>query len=156
MEENYREEKMRPLRTQLVILWRKENLPYSSTLFITAVLPINVFVCLWDLSSLAWRIPWTEKPGGLQSMGSWRVAHDWINTFFSFMNKDWTWGHGRESAVSELLDCKGSPQPLFFLISFPYLFLTLPSFLPTRLVPERSACGEWWGNKVIMCRDNPY
>ena len=26
-------------------------------------------------SFLAWRIPWTEKPGGLQSMGSQRVGH---------------------------------------------------------------------------------
>ena len=28
-------------------------------------------------SILAWRIPWTEKPGGLQSTGSQRVRHDW-------------------------------------------------------------------------------
>ena len=27
-------------------------------------------------SVLAWRIPWTEKPGGLQSMGSRGVGHD--------------------------------------------------------------------------------
>ena len=27
-------------------------------------------------STLAWRIPWTEEPGGLQSMGSQRVGHD--------------------------------------------------------------------------------
>ena len=27
-------------------------------------------------SSLAWRIPWTEEPGGLQSMGLQRVGHD--------------------------------------------------------------------------------
>ena len=27
-------------------------------------------------SILAWRIPWTEEPGGLQSMGSRRVGHD--------------------------------------------------------------------------------
>ena len=27
-------------------------------------------------STLAWKIPWTEEPGGLQSMGSQRVAHD--------------------------------------------------------------------------------
>ena len=27
-------------------------------------------------SILAWRIPWTEVPGGLQSMGSQRVRHD--------------------------------------------------------------------------------
>ena len=26
-------------------------------------------------SVLAWRIPWTEEPGGLQSMGSQRVGH---------------------------------------------------------------------------------
>ena len=28
-------------------------------------------------SILAWKIPWTEEPGGLQSMGSQRVGHDW-------------------------------------------------------------------------------
>ena len=27
-------------------------------------------------SILAWRIPWTEEPGGLQSMGKRRVGHD--------------------------------------------------------------------------------
>ena len=27
-------------------------------------------------SILAWRIPWTEEPGGLQSMGSQRIRHD--------------------------------------------------------------------------------
>ena len=27
-------------------------------------------------SVLAWKIPWTEKPGGLQAMGSQRVRHD--------------------------------------------------------------------------------
>ena len=28
------------------------------------------------LSILAWRIPWTEEPGGLQSTGSQRAGHD--------------------------------------------------------------------------------
>jgi len=33
-------------------------------------------------SILAQRIPWTEESGGLQSMGSQRVSHDWVtNTF---------------------------------------------------------------------------
>ena len=27
-------------------------------------------------STLGWKIPWTEEPGGLQSMGSLRVGHD--------------------------------------------------------------------------------
>ena len=31
-------------------------------------------------SILAWRIPLTEEPGGLQSMGLQRVGHDWVNT----------------------------------------------------------------------------
>ena len=31
-------------------------------------------------SVLAWRIPWTEEPGGLQSMGTPRVRHDWAHT----------------------------------------------------------------------------
>ena len=31
-------------------------------------------------STLAWRIPWTEEPGGLQSMGSLRVGHDWATS----------------------------------------------------------------------------
>ena len=36
-------------------------------------------------SILAWRIPWTEEPGGLQSMGSQRVQHDQAtNTHFYF------------------------------------------------------------------------
>ena len=29
-------------------------------------------------SILAWRIPWSEEPGGLQSMGSQRVGHDQV------------------------------------------------------------------------------
>ena len=36
-------------------------------------------------SILAWRIPWTEEPGRLQSMGSQRAGHDWA-TFTSFHN----------------------------------------------------------------------
>ena len=39
-------------------------------------------------STLAWKIPWTEKPGGLQSMGSRGVRHDWATSLslFTFMH----------------------------------------------------------------------
>ena len=39
-------------------------------------------------STLAWKIPWTEEPGWLQSMGSWRVGHDWLTSLslFTFMH----------------------------------------------------------------------
>ena len=38
-------------------------------------------------STLAWKIPWTEEPGGLQSMASLRVGHDWATSLslFTFM-----------------------------------------------------------------------
>ena len=31
-------------------------------------------------SILAWKIPWTEEPGGLQSMGSQRIGHEWATS----------------------------------------------------------------------------
>ena len=38
-------------------------------------------------STLAWKIPWMEEPGRLQSMGSLRVGYDWANSLslFTFM-----------------------------------------------------------------------
>ena len=50
-------------------------------------------------STLAWKIPWTEKPGRLQSMGSLRVGHDWATSLslFTFM----------------LWRRKGQPTPVF-------------------------------------------
>ena len=39
-------------------------------------------------STLAWKIPWTEEPGGLQSMGLQRVRHDLVTSLslFTFMH----------------------------------------------------------------------
>ena len=37
--------------------------------------------------TIAWKIPWTEEPGRLQSMGSQRVGHDWA-TSLHFTSKD--------------------------------------------------------------------
>ena len=44
-------------------------------------------------STLAWKIPWTEEPGRLQSMGSLRVRHDWATllSLFSFMHCRGKW-----------------------------------------------------------------
>ena len=35
-------------------------------------------------SILAWRIPWTEEPGGLQSIGMQRFGHDHVTNTFTF------------------------------------------------------------------------
>ena len=39
-------------------------------------------------SILAWRIPWTEKSGGLQSIGSQRDRHDWATKHACLMGSD--------------------------------------------------------------------
>ena len=44
-------------------------------------------------SILAWKIPWTEEPKGLQSMGSQRVRHDYGSFTFTFscsMQEHWS------------------------------------------------------------------
>ena len=40
-------------------------------------------------STLAWKIPWMEEPGGLQSMGSLRVGHDWATSLCLFTFMPW-------------------------------------------------------------------
>ena len=51
-------------------------------------------------SILAWRIPWTEKPGGLQPIGSQRVEHDQRDL-------ECTQGQGREQRATVLVDISG-------------------------------------------------
>ena len=40
-------------------------------------------------STLAWKMPWTEEPGRLQSMGSLRVGHDWATSLPLFTLMHW-------------------------------------------------------------------
>ena len=58
-----------PFGTSLPSLLEKAMAPHSST--------------------LAWRIPWTEEPGRLQSMGSRRVEHDWATSLSLFTCMHW-------------------------------------------------------------------
>ena len=46
-------------------------------------------------STLAWKIPWMEEPGGLQFMGSQRVRNDWATllSLFTFMHWRRKWQH---------------------------------------------------------------
>ena len=39
-------------------------------------------------SILAWKIPWTEEPGGLQSMGLQRIGLDWVTKLARFWMKE--------------------------------------------------------------------
>ena len=40
-------------------------------------------------STPAWRLPWTEEPGGLQSMGLQRLGHDWATSLYLFTFMHW-------------------------------------------------------------------
>ena len=56
-------------------------------------------------STLAWKIPWTEEPGGLQSMGSRRVGHDWVSSLSLF-----TFMHWRRKWQPTLVSCLENPR----------------------------------------------
>ena len=78
-------------------------------------------------STLAWKIPWTEEPGRLQSMGSQRVGHNWVtslhlNPFISCMIQASALD---DTTFSKLLSCSGENidfvserNPLFCFLSF--------------------------------------
>ena len=69
-------------KSQSETKWRKwvikSNLGHSSE---KAMAPYS--------STLAWKIPWMEEPGGLQSMGSLRVGHDWATSLWLFIFMHW-------------------------------------------------------------------
>ena len=62
---------------------------------------------------LAWKIPWTEKPGGLQSMGSQRVGRDWM-TEDSHTRTHWC-SHPRSAAASSEADLISKVLPWLFV-----------------------------------------
>ena len=64
-------------------------------------------------STLAWKIPWMEEPGRLQSMGWLRVGHDWATSLslFTFMHWRRKWQHtpvflpGESQGQGSLVGC---------------------------------------------------
>ena len=62
-------------------------------------------------SILAWEIPWTEEPGGLQSLGSQRVKHNWATNTFTF-SRPWCREVSADEACTQILGlgCKLSSQ----------------------------------------------
>ena len=66
-------------------------------------------------STLIWKTPWMEEPGGLQSMGSLRVGHDWVTSLSlsTFMHWKRKWQPipvflpGESQGQGSLLGCRG-------------------------------------------------
>ena len=67
---------------------RAENVLISSTRFWDEVYWYLEKTMALHPSNLAWKIPWVEEPGRLQSTGSLRVKHDWATSLslFTFMH----------------------------------------------------------------------
>ena len=57
-------------------------------------------------STLAWKIPWTEEPGRLQSMGLRRVRHNWVTSLFHFLL--WCIGEGNGNPLQ--CSCLENPR----------------------------------------------
>ena len=58
-----------------------------------------------DSSTLAWKIPWTEEPGGLQSMESLRIRHGWATSLSLF-----TFMHWRKWQPTPVCSCLENPR----------------------------------------------
>ena len=80
-------------------------------------------------SILAWRIPWTEEPDGLQSTVSQRVGHDWATSLHAFF-------HGFSSSHVWMweLDCEESWGPKNWCFWTVVLEKTLESFLDSKKI----------------------
>ena len=88
--------------------WEPENLSVSLALLLSGHMTFWPFLNYFlekamapHSSTLAWKIPWTEEPGRLQSMGSQRGGHDWATSLSLF-----TFMHWRR---------KWQPTPVFLL-----------------------------------------
>ena len=70
----------RPVKTASLVAQMIKNLPAmqeTQVQFLGWKDPLEMGMAI-HFSILAWRIPWTEEPGRLQSMGSPRVRHHWV------------------------------------------------------------------------------
>ena len=70
-----------------MILWISANSLFLHLLSPLSTLPEKAMAP--NTSTLAWKIPWMEEPGGLQSMGSLRVGHDWTTSLSLFTCMHW-------------------------------------------------------------------
>ena len=63
-------------------------------------------------STLAWKIPWTEEPGRLQSMGSRRVGHNWATSLWLFTFTYWRRKRQPPSVLAWRIPGMGEPGGL--------------------------------------------
>ena len=91
-------------------------------------------------SILAWRIPWTEEPGELQSMGSQRVGHNWVTNTLNFLSNKKTFFSGCFQ-LSFMNPCKAH-----LIRMYQSIFNSSPStFSPVRICWSYSSPPQYFG-----------
>ena len=122
-------------------------------------------------SILAWKIPWTEEPGGLQSLGSQRVGYDWVT--FTLLGSNWKsmiskvrpnthilythvtsvglsrWLSGKESACQSRRCKRHGFDPSVGKITWSRKWQPTPVLLPGKFHGQRSL----EGNSSWNCRE---
>ena len=68
---------------------RKNTIPINAYFLLTVVNHVLEKEMATHSSTLAWKIPQTEEPCRLQSMGSWRAGHDWVTSLSLFTLMHW-------------------------------------------------------------------
>ena len=112
-------------------------------------------------STLAWKIPWMEGPGRLQSMGSLRVGHDWATSLSLFIFMHWRrkWHPtpvllpGKSHGWRSLVGCSpwglqesDTTEPLLFHFSFSCIGEGNGNPLQCSCLENPRDGGAWWAS----------
>ena len=99
-------------------------------------------------SILVWKIPWTEEPGRLYPIGSWRVGHDWSQLTHIHTHRQTGFPGGSEVKASAWNAGDPGPDPWIRKIPWRRKWQPTPVILPGESHGGRSLVGySPWGPK---------
>ena len=107
-------------------------------------------------SIIAWKIPWTEEPGRLQSMGLQRVGHDWATSLLFKMIGEFFCRVGPRPVILNIPSVRTYLKIL--MITTVHLWFSLSRKKPTNIVvsPSPSGIVSWISEDTKNCRcSNP-
>ena len=116
-----------PSCDSLLLPWIMPEFSYVTTSFnkyLTKYIYLFIWLC-WILiaamaphsSTLAWKIPWMEEPGRLQSMGSLRVGHELVTSLSLFTFMHWRRKWKPSSVLAWRVPGTGEPDGLPSMVS---------------------------------------
>ena len=106
---------------------------------------------------LAWRVPWTEEPGGLQSTGSQRVRHNWGDNTHAHSTVLYSVCinlHSHQHCTAQEGSTSSTHSPAFIACRFSMMaFLTSVTW--HSLSSELHFSNEWGASQVVLVVKNP-